>query len=345
MFTHKTTKEIKIGNIKIGADTPIRVQSMTKTATTDLKATLAQIKELENSGCEIIRVSVPDIESAKLLGKIKKEMNVPLVADIHFDYKLAIESINQGVDKIRINPGNIGSKEKVKQIVELAKERKIPIRIGLNSGSCENLVQTCFDYIKMFEDWNFFDIVISLKASDVLQTIKAYQSVAEKVNYPLHIGITEAGPLLAGTIKSSTGIGILLYQGLGDTIRVSLTTEPTEEVKVAYLILQSLNLRNYGIELITCPTCARCKIDLKKIVSEFEKKVEPFRKKFVKLPVPVKVAIMGCEVNGPGEAKHADIGIAGGKNTGLLFKKGKPVKKISPENWIDKLIQVLLDFS
>ena len=345
MFTHKTTREIKIGNIKIGAGTPIRVQSMTKTATTDLKATLEQIKELENSGCEIIRVSVPDIESAKLLGKIKKEMNVPLVADIHFDYKLAIESINQGVDKIRINPGNIGSKEKVKQIVELAKERKIPIRIGLNSGSCENLVQTCFDYIKMFEDWNFFDIVISLKASDVLQTIKAYQSVAEKVNYPLHIGITEAGPLLAGTIKSSTGIGILLYQGLGDTIRVSLTTEPTEEVKVAYLILQSLNLRNYGIELITCPTCARCKIDLKKIVSEFEKKVEPFRKKFVKLPVPVKVAIMGCEVNGPGEAKHADIGIAGGKNTGLLFKKGKPVKKISPENWIDKLIQVLLDFS
>jgi len=345
MFTHKTTKEIKIGNIKIGADTPIRVQSMTKTATTDLKATLAQIKELENSGCEIIRVSVPDIESAKLLGKIKKEMNVPLVADIHFDYKLAIESINQGVDKIRINPGNIGSKEKVKQIVELAKERKIPIRIGLNSGSCENLVQTCFDYIKMFEDWNFFDIVISLKASDVLQTIKAYQSVAEKVNYPLHIGITEAGPLLAGTIKSSTGIGILLYQGLGDTIRVSLTTEPTEEVKVAYLILQSLNLRNYGIELITCPTCARCKIDLKKIVSEFEKKLEPFRKKFVKLPAPVKVAIMGCEVNGPGEAKHADIGIAGGKNTGLLFKKGKPVKKISPENWIEELVQSLLDFS
>jgi len=345
MFTHKTTREIKIGNIKIGAGTPIRVQSMTKTATTDTKATLEQIKELENSGCEIIRVSVPDIESAKLLGKIKKEMNVPLVADIHFDYKLAIESINQGVDKIRINPGNIGSKEKVKQIVELAKERKIPIRIGLNSGSCENLVQTCFDYIKMFEDWNFFDIVISLKASDVLQTIKAYQSVAEKVNYPLHIGITEAGPLLEGTIKSSTGIGILLYQGLGDTIRVSLTTEPTEEVKVAYLILQSLNLRNYGIELITCPTCARCKIDLKKIVSEFEKKLEPFRKKFVKLPAPVKVAIMGCEVNGPGEAKHADIGIAGGKNTGLLFKKGKPVKKISPENWIEELVQSLLDFS
>ncbi len=345
MFTHKTTREIKIGNTKIGAGSPILVQSMTKTLTTDVKATIKQIKELENAGCEIIRVSVPDIESAKMIGKIKKEMTVPLVADIHFDHKLALESINQGIDKIRINPGNIGSKEKVKEIVEKAKQAKIPIRIGLNSGSCENLVETCFNFVEMFEDWNFFDIVISLKASDVLTTITAYHRVAEKLNYPLHLGITEAGPLLTGTIKSTIGIGVLLYEGLGDTIRVSLTTSPVEEVKVAYLILQSLNLRNYGIDLITCPTCGRCKINIQKIVSEFEKKVEPLRKKFLNRATPVKVAIMGCEVNGPGEAKHADIGIAGGRNIGLLFKKGKPLKKVKPENWTEELIQILLDFS
>ncbi|MEW6042219.1 MAG: (E)-4-hydroxy-3-methylbut-2-enyl-diphosphate synthase, partial [Elusimicrobiota bacterium] len=285
----------------------------------------------------------------------------PLVADIHFDWRLAVESVKQGADKIRINPGNIGSREKVRQVVLACKEAKIPIRIGINSGSVKNVSRkwevgsrqsevgssilaemmsaTVADYVAMFEDWGFTNIVISLKASDVFSTIEAYKKTAEKINYPLHIGITEAGPAGSGTIKSAVGLGVLLHSGLGDTLRVSLTADPVEEVKAGYLILQSLNLRSYGIDLISCPTCARCSTNIEKLVKEFEKRITAQPGKLLNRSKPLKVAIMGCEVNGPGEARHADIGIAGGKNTGLLFIKGKPVKKLKPSEWINELLK------
>ncbi|MDI6640855.1 MAG: flavodoxin-dependent (E)-4-hydroxy-3-methylbut-2-enyl-diphosphate synthase [Elusimicrobiota bacterium] len=346
---NRNTIKVKIGSVIIGGNCPIAVQSMTKTDTSNIHATVNQIKQLETAGCELVRVAVPDMDSAKVLGKIKSQIKIPLIADIHFNYKLALEAINHGVDKIRINPGNIGSKEKVRQIVLSAKQAGIPIRIGINSGSlnlslkeisvAEQMVHTAVDYIKMFEDWDFQNIVVSVKASDVLTTIEAYRLLSKEIKYPLHLGITESGPQGIGSVKSTLTLGILLYEGIGDTIRVSLTASPVEEVKVAYYILQSLNLRNYGIDLISCPTCARSKVDMMKIVQEFEQKIQQKQSQLINLSTrPLKVAIMGCEVNGPGEAKHADIGIAGGKNIGLLFKHGKVVKKVKPENWLGELI-------
>ena len=355
------TRKVKIGKVSIGGGAPVAVESMTRTDTTDVPGTLAQIKQLEKVGCEIIRVSVPDMESAKCISKIKRGINIPLVADIHFDYKLAIESILQGADNIRINPGNIGSRENVRQVVLLAGEKRIPVRVGINAGSlkmtsgargkkkhispdAKDMVSSALDYIKMFNDWGFFDIVVSLKSSDVLTTVNAYTMFAEKSDEPLHLGITESGPPGIGTVKSSVGLGILLHQGIGDTIRVSLTGDPVEEVRVAWLILQSLNIRNYGIDIISCPVCARCQTDIVKIVETLQKRITsvPFRgRRFGK---PLTVAIMGCEVNGPGEASHADIGIAAGRNTGLLFRKGKPVKKVSPGDWIEQLMSEIGSF-
>jgi (E)-4-hydroxy-3-methylbut-2-enyl-diphosphate synthase len=358
----RNTKKIRIGNVVIGGSNPVAVQSMTKTDTADWKATVAQIKDVAGAGCEIIRVAVPDRESALALGRIRENSPIPVVADIHFDWRLALEAVKQGVDKIRINPGNIGPKERVREIVNACKSAGIPIRIGINSGSLKvgsskledgsianRMAQNAVEYVKMFEDWGFTDIVISLKASDVISTVAAYKKVAEKLNYPLHIGITESGPSGPGTIKSAVGLGILLYEGIGDTLRVSLTADPVEEVRVGFLILQALSLRSYGIDLITCPTCARCKTNVEKIVKEFEKKIKDElpgllrRKKPAPLSrdceKPVRVAIMGCEVNGPGEARYADVGIAGGRNTGLLFMKGRPVKKLKPSEWVDELIE------
>jgi (E)-4-hydroxy-3-methylbut-2-enyl-diphosphate synthase len=341
------TRKIKIGSVTIGGGLPVAVQSMTKTDTHNIKATVGQIRRLENVGCEIVRVAVPDISAAKVLKRIKKEIKIPLVADIHFDYRLALESIDQGVDKIRINPGNIGSESKVKEIVKRAKQAKIPIRIGINAGSMKKrlkvkggnsitgqMADTAMEYIKMFEDWDFSDIVVSVKAADVPATIEAYRLLAKKIDYPLHLGITESGPPGIGTVKSAIGIGLLLSEGIGDTIRVSLTAPPEQEVKVAYQILQASGIRKGGIEIISCPTCSRCKVNLIKLVNEFENKLCS-----TTYPHHIKVAIMGCEVNGPGEAKHADIGIAGGKSAGLLFKGGKPIKKVKPEQWVTTLIK------
>ncbi|OQW98797.1 MAG: 4-hydroxy-3-methylbut-2-en-1-yl diphosphate synthase [Elusimicrobia bacterium A5] len=349
------TKKIRIGNIFIGGGEPIRVQSMTKTKTLDWKSTVNQIKKLEDVGCEIIRVAVPDMLSAKVLSKIKKNIKIPLVADIHFDWRLAVESINQGVDKIRINPGNIGSRENIEKIVTAAKKRKIPIRIGVNSGSLKilkksdgwirmspeeranQMVKELMENIKILESMDFADIVISLKANDVPTTILANQIFSKKRNYPIHLGITEAGTEFSGIIKSTAAFGILLNQSIGDTIRVSLTASPEEEVKTGWEILKALGLRKRGIEIISCPTCGRCETDLIKIVHQLEKKLSSFI--IYHSSLPLKVAVMGCIVNGPGEAKDADIGIAGGKGFGLLFKKGKPVKKIPQSKWVDEIIK------
>lgn len=341
------SRPVNLQGLTIGGDAPISVQSMTKTDTRNVEATVKQIKKLEESGCEIIRVAVPDMESAKVLGLIKKQIDIPLVADIHFDYRLALESIKQGVDKLRINPGNIKQKDKMVKIVEKAKERNIPIRIGVNSGSVDkkrfgqvtpaSLVDSALAHIKILEELDFFDIVISLKATDVPMTIEAYKLIADKVDYPFHLGITEAGLIRTGSIKSAVGIGSLLAQGLGDTIRVSLTGDPIEEVKVGYEILKALQLRQITPELISCPTCARCEIDLIKIATAVEKEI--FNLPLARRPLPLKIAIMGCVVNGPGEASDADIGITGGKGVGLLFKKGKITKKVAETELIDTLLQ------
>ena len=351
MFTRKDTKVINIGGVKIGGGNPIAIQSMTNTNTRDWKATVRQIKELQEVGCEIIRVSVPDMESAKNIKLIKKNIKIPLVADIHFDHRLAIESIKQGVDKLRINPGNIGSKEKVMELVKEAKKAHIPIRIGVNAGSLKEvhefstvkdkakaLVKAAIEHVKILEDCNFGDIAVSLKASDVETTIEAYKLFATKRNYPTHLGITESGSIFRGTIKSSVGLGIMLAQGLGDTIRVSLTANPVEEVRVAYQILQSLNLRTTGIELISCPTCSRTKVNLIKIVDDLEIALSKVQKKNAKKNV--KIAVMGCVVNGPGEAKEADFGIAGGIGEGILFQKGKIICKVSEDKWVKKIVQL-----
>ncbi len=352
MYTRLKTKKIFIGNLSIGGGAPVIVQTMTKTDTADVRATVNQIKRLERIGCEIIRVAVPDMTAAKKLSLIKKNIKIPLVADIHYDYKLALESIKQGADKIRINPGNM-PKEKTREVIKAAKGAGIPIRIGVNVGSLRSahspeldsykkagmIVSTALEHIKMMEDMDFTDIVVSLKSSDVLTTIKSYEMFAEKRNYPLHIGITESGPPGIGTIKSTVGIGVLLYRGLGDTLRVSLTSEPEKEVVEGYLILQSLGLRSRGFDIISCPTCGRCGVDLIKIVEEFERKITHRLSHISHRSQPIRVAIMGCIVNGPGEAKDADIGIAAGKNEGLLFKKGKPIKKIKPAEWVKALMK------
>ena len=339
------TKTIKIGNQVIGGGHPVLIQSMTNTKTEDVAATGAQILTLEKAGCQIIRCAVPTMEAARALGEIKKQIHIPLVADIHFDYKLAIAAMENGADKIRINPGNIGSRERIQAVVDVAKERQIPIRVGVNSGSlekelvekyhgvtAEGLVESALDKVKIIEDMGYDQLVISIKSSDVLMCAKAHELIAQKTDYPLHVGITEAGTLFSGNIKSAVGLGIILYQGIGDTIRVSLTGDPSEEVKSAKRILKTLGLRNGGIEVVSCPTCGRTQIDLIGLANKVEDMVQD-------IPLDIKVAVMGCVVNGPGEAKEADIGIAGGKGVGLLIKKGEIIKKV-PE---DQLLETLRD--
>ena len=337
------TKVIQIGNRKIGGGNPVLIQSMTNTRTEDVEATVKQILALEAAGCEIIRCTVPTREAAEAIREIKKQIHIPLVADIHFDYKMAIAAMENGADKIRINPGNIGGAEKIKAVVDIAKARKIPIRVGVNSGSLEKelvekyngvtaqgLVESALDKVKIIEDLGYDNLVISIKSSDVMMCVKAHELLAKQTNYPLHVGITEAGTVYLGNIKSAVGLGIILYEGIGDTIRVSLTGDPLEEIKSAKRILKTLNLRKGGVEVVSCPTCGRTKIDLIGLANQVETMVQEF-------PLDIKVAVMGCVVNGPGEAKEADIGIAGGKGEGLLIKKGEIVKKV-PE---DQLLEVL----
>jgi (E)-4-hydroxy-3-methylbut-2-enyl-diphosphate synthase len=332
------TRKVRIGKVTIGGGNPVLVQSMTNTKTANVKATVAQIKRLEDAGCEIIRCGVPDMDSAKALKQIKKKIKIPLVADIHYDYRLAIEAMKNGADKIRINPGNISGAEKITAIIEAAKERNCAIRIGVNSGSLKEtrdsrletlsnnktanaMVESLLEYIEFFEMHDFSDIVVSLKASDVMTTIEAYKLFSKIKDYPMHIGVTEAGTELGGTIKSAAGLGILLYQGIGDTLRVSLTAEPEKEVYVAYRLLDALDIRKRGAEIISCPTCARTEIDVIKLAHEVEKMSFGIKKH-------VKIAVMGCSVNGPGEAAHADIGVSGGRGVGLIFIKGRIVKKV-----------------
>lgn len=337
-------KKIRVGSKYIGGDSPITVQSMTNTDTRNIKATIEQIKRLEEAGCDIVRVAVPDNEAALALKDIKRAIRIPLVADIHFDYRLAITSMESGADKIRINPGNIGSRERIKKVVDVAKDRGIPIRIGVNSGSVEKhiiekyggitpegMVESALNYASLLEEFGFEDIVFSIKASSVPMTIVAYRLVSSSSSYPLHIGVTEAGTVFRGTIKSSVGLGCLLAEGIGDTLRVSLTGDPVEEVKVGKEILKALGIKSQGVELISCPTCGRCQIDLIKIANQIEGRLQSIDKN-------IKVAVMGCAVNGPGEAKEADIGIAGGKGEALLFKKGKVIRKVPQEKILDELL-------
>ncbi|BEP29339.1 flavodoxin-dependent (E)-4-hydroxy-3-methylbut-2-enyl-diphosphate synthase [Helicovermis profundi] len=345
MINRRVSKKIVIGDTYIGGDSRITIQSMTTTDTRDIKKTVIQIKELENAGCEIIRVAVPNIEAANALSEIKKQINIPLVADIHFDYNLALLSIKNGVDKLRINPGNIGDESRVRKVVDYAKEKNIPIRIGVNSGSIEKeilekyngvnakgIVESALKHVKILEKQNFDNIVIALKSSDIITTIESYKLMAKEVNYPFHIGITESGTLHSGTVKSSIGIGSLLLSGLGDTLRVSLTGNPIKEVELGREILRDVGIRNEGINLISCPTCGRCNIDLEKIALQVEEKIKHLNKN-------ITLAIMGCAVNGPGEASNADIGIAGGINEALIFKKGKILKKVKEEELIEELVK------
>ncbi len=337
------TKVIRIGDRVIGGGNPVLIQSMTNTRTEDVAATVAQIQKLEAAGCELIRCTVPVTEAAEAIREIKKQIRIPLVADIHFDFKMALAAMENGADKIRINPGNIGSRENVKAVVDMARERGVPIRIGVNSGSlekeliekyhgvtAEGIVESALEKVYMIEDMGYDNLVVSIKSSDVLMCIRAHEKLAEKTSYPLHVGITEAGGMISGNIKSAVGLGVILYQGIGDTIRVSLTGDPVEEVKSARQILRTLGLRRGGIEVVSCPTCGRTRIDLIGLAAQVEEMVAD-------MPLDLKVAVMGCAVNGPGEAKEADIGIAGGDGEGLLIKKGEIVRKV-PE---DRLLQVL----
>ena len=341
----KKTRAVKVGNIIIGGENNIVIQSMTNTMTSDVEATVAQIKRLEEAGCQLVRMTINNMEAAEAIKEIKKKVTIPLAADIHFDYKLALEAIEQGVDGVRINPGNIGSIEKVKAVVEKCKERNLKIRIGVNGGSLEKellakygsataeaLVESALGHIKILEDLDFYNIVISLKSSDIYKTLEAYELISKKVDYPLHIGITESGSVKKGTIKSSIGVGALLLKGIGDTMRISLTGDPTEEIIVGKEILRSLDLLNDKIKVISCPTCGRCNIDLINTVNEVEGKISDINKN-------ITVAIMGCAVNGPGEAREADIGIAGGKGEGLLFKKGEIVRKIKGNRLVEELLE------
>lgn len=337
------TKEINIGGRKIGGGNPIAIQSMTNTRTEDVEATVAQILALEKAGCEIIRSTVPTMEAALAFKKIKEQIHIPLVADIHFDYKLAIAAIENGADKIRINPGNIGSKEKVAEVIKAARERNIPIRVGVNSGSlekelvekyhgvtAEGIVESAIDKVHQIEDIGYDNLVISIKSSDVLMCVKAHELLAGKTPYPLHVGITESGTVTSGNIKSSIGLALILNQGIGDTIRVSLTGNPVEEIKSAKLILRTLGLRKGGIEVVSCPTCGRTRIDLIGLAQSVEKLVQDY-------PLDIKVAVMGCVVNGPGEGKEADLGIAGGIGEGLLMKKGEIIRKVPEAELLDAL--------
>ena len=345
MFERKITRQIHIGNVAIGGGAPISVQSMCNTKTTDTKATVAQIKALQNAGCDIVRVAVPDMEAAQNLGNIIKEIDIPLVADIHFDYKLALEAIKQGISALRLNPGNIGGEEKVRAVVKAAKEAHIPIRIGVNAGSLdkkilakygevtpEALVESAMQHVKILEDLDFHDLKISLKAHDVPLTLAAYRLMSKTVDYPLHLGITEAGTVNTGIIKSAVGIGALLSEGIGDTFRISLTGDPVVEVKVANEILKSLGLKEYGPTLVACPTCGRTSIDLPAIAAQVEKKLEGIQD-------PIDVAVMGCVVNGPGEARGADVGIAGGNGEGLIFRKGEIIRKVPEDKLVEELFK------
>ena len=345
------TKVIHIGDRVIGGGNPVLNQSMTNTKTEDVQATVAQIQALAAAGCDIIRCAVPTMEAAKALAEIKREIRIPVVADIHFDYRLAIAAMENGADKIRINPGNIGSRDRVQAVVDVAKERRIPIRVGVNSGSlekelvekyhgvtAEGIVESAMDKVHLIEDMGYDQLVISIKSSDVMMCAKAHELIADRTDYPLHVGITEAGTLYSGNIKSAVGLGIILYQGIGDTIRVSLTGDPLEEVRSAKRILKTLGLRKGGIEVVSCPTCGRTQIDLIGLANQVERMVED-------IPLDIKVAVMGCVVNGPGEAKEADIGIAGGVGTGLLIKKGEIVKKLPEGELLEALRQELLHWN
>jgi (E)-4-hydroxy-3-methylbut-2-enyl-diphosphate synthase len=344
-MTRVKTRKIRVGKIYMGGDAPISVQSMTNTDTRDIESTVSQILKLEEAGCDIIRCAVPDMEAGEALGKIIPQIHIPLVADIHFDYRLALKAIENGVAKLRINPGNIGKKDRVKAVVEAAKDNGVPIRIGVNSGSLqkdilekygmvcpEALVDSALRHVEILEELDFHEIAISVKSSDVQEMLECYRLISKKVDYPLHIGVTESGTIKRGTIKSSVGIGVLLAEGIGDTIRVSLTGDPVEEIVVGREILKSLGHLQEGIEFISCPTCGRTQLDLIRIASEVEQRLTGVNKH-------IKVAVMGCAVNGPGEARRADIGIAGGNGEGLIFRKGEIIRKIKEEDLVDELIK------
>jgi len=345
MYKRRKTRNVKVGNLEIGGNAPISVQSMTNTDTKNISDTVSQIKRMEKEGCELVRVAVPDLETCYSLPLIKREINIPLVADIHYDYKLALKSIELGVDGLRINPGNIRNNEKIKLIIKLAKKRDLPIRIGINSGSLDKnilkiykkatpkaLIESAVNVIKILDELNYHNIIFSIKSSNVINTIEVNKIFSSKYDYPLHLGITEAGLPFQGMIKSSVGIGSLLFQGIGDTIRVSLTGDPVEEIKVGYEILKALHLRQRGPNIISCPTCGRCKVDLNKIVLKLEKQIKNINN-------TLTIAVMGCMVNGPGEAKEADIGVAFDKNSGILFKKGKIITKCSDKIIIKRLLE------
>lgn len=349
MITRRKTGKIYVGSVPVGGGSPVSVQSMTKTDTRDVKATVRQVRRLEREGCEIIRIAAPDLEAADAIGEIKKRVKIPVIVDIHFDWRLALRVISLGVDGLRINPGNIGAKWKVKEVVEAAGDKGLPIRIGVNSGSLprdlmkkyghptpEALVEGAARHIEILEEMEFSNIKVSLKGSSVPLTVDSYRHFSESYDYPLHIGITEAGPPPAGIVKSSVGLGILLNEGIGDTVRVSLTAPPHEEVRVAYEILGSLGVREHGPNLISCPTCGRCNLDIIKIAKKVEKKLH-------EIESPVTVAVMGCVVNGPGEAREADYGIAGGKGEGIVFRKGKVLKKVKEEELIDTLMDIITE--
>ena len=344
------TLVIQIGNKKIGGGNPVLIQSMTNTKTEDVAATVAQINQLAEAGCDIIRCAVPTMEAALAIKEIKKQITIPLVADIHFDYRLAIAAMENGADKIRINPGNIGGNDRLKAVVDVAKERNIPIRVGVNSGSlekhivekfghvtAEGLVESALDKVRLIEDMGYHNLVISIKSSDVLMCVKAHELIAKQTNYPLHVGITESGTVRAGNIKSSVGLGIILHEGIGDTIRVSLTGDPIEEIKTAKTILKTLGLRKGGIEVVSCPTCGRTQIDLIGLASKVEDMVAD-------IDLPIKVAVMGCVVNGPGEAKEADLGVAGGKGEGVLIKKGEIIRKLPEAELLEALREEILNW-
>lgn len=339
----KRTRQVRVGRLLVGGGAPVTVQSMTKTDTRDIAATTEEIRRLEEAGCEIIRLAVPDEEAARSLGRLRASTRVPLVADIHFDYRLALLAVEMGVDKLRLNPGNIGSSARVREVARAASSRGIPIRIGVNAGSLERsllekygrptaeaMVESALGQVRLLEDLGFGDVVVSLKASDVPTTIKAYRLASEKLDYPLHLGVTEAGTAWAGTIRSAVGIGALLAEGIGDTIRVSLTADPVEEVRAGYAILKALGLRQRGPTVVSCPTCGRCELDLVRIAAEVERRLEG-------LGYPLRVAVMGCVVNGPGEAREADVGVAGGRGVGLIFRQGEIVRKVREEEMVDEL--------
>ena len=347
----RMTKEIRIGNRKIGGGNPILIQSMCNTKTEDAAATVAQILRLEQAGCDIIRVAVPTMEAAESLKAIKRQIHIPLVADIHFDYRLAIAAMECGADKIRINPGNIGSAERVQAVVDKAKEYGVPIRVGVNSGSlekpliekyggvtAEGIVESALEKVAMIEQMGYDNLVISIKSSDVLMCVKAHELISKKTDYPLHVGITESGTLTSGNIKSAVGLGIILHEGIGDTIRVSLTGDPVEEIKSAKLILKTLGLRKGGVEVVSCPTCGRTRINLIDIAKEVEQRCQSIRGK------KMKVAVMGCVVNGPGEAREADLGIAGGDGVGLIFRRGEIIKKVPQEQLVDALMDEIAQY-